>query len=53
MIDTQRLSVQDLIDGYHGKEFKPSEVAHSYLENIEKKNGELNAFFRKDLKERA
>lgn len=38
------LSIQQLLSGYQKKDFKPSEVAASFLKNISDKNEKLNAF---------
>lgn len=43
-MDITKHTVQSLLEGYKKKEFKPSEVAESYLTQIKKQNGKLNAF---------
>ena len=44
IMDPQKIDIQDLLQSYQRKEFKPSEVVEKYLTNIEKKNPSLNAF---------
>jgi aspartyl-tRNA(Asn)/glutamyl-tRNA(Gln) amidotransferase subunit A len=43
-MDSHRLDIQDILDKYQRKEFKPSELVDSYLKAIEQKNPQLNAF---------
>ncbi len=43
-MDAHRLDIQDIVDGYQRKEFKPSEVVEAYLKTIEQKNPSLNAY---------
>lgn len=43
-MDPLRLDIQDIVESFQRKEFKPSELIQAYLENIEKKNPTLNAF---------
>ncbi len=43
MSQFRKSGIQDLIEGYQRKEFKPSEVVASALETISKSNSDLNA----------
>src|SRR5580765_3160893 len=43
-MELQRLDIQDLLEGYQRKEFKPSELMDRYLSAIEGMNPALNAF---------
>jgi aspartyl-tRNA(Asn)/glutamyl-tRNA(Gln) amidotransferase subunit A len=43
-MDFQRLDIQDILEGYQRKEFKPSEIVDKFLQAIEQKNPVLNAF---------
>lgn len=43
-MDTSRLEILDLLEGYQRKEFTPSEVCQSLISSIEKKDGEVKSF---------
>lgn len=45
-----KLSIAELINGYHTKQFLPSEVVKSYIANIEN-NSKLNAFITTNFEE--
>src|SRR4051812_38897274 len=42
-MDTLRTDLQDLLEGYARKSFKPSEVLSAYLQAIETRNTSFNA----------
>ena len=40
----EKLDIQDALEGYRRKEFKPSELVSAYLKAIDAKNSKLGAF---------
>ena len=43
-MDIERLDMEDILEGYRKRRFKPSEVVQAYLDTIERQNPSLNAF---------